>query len=52
MGLMTHAEVKEIGDKAILDAAVEPVPEPPIHTCGQRHRQRFAVRSSHNRTTT
>jgi hypothetical protein len=27
MGWMLHAEVKEIGDKAILDAAVEPVTE-------------------------
>src|SRR5262249_50714847 len=25
MGLMSHAEVKEIGDKAVLDAAVDPV---------------------------
>src|SRR5262245_65140850 len=27
MGLMLHTEVKEISDKAILDAAVEPVTE-------------------------
>ncbi|HKP86370.1 MAG TPA: M14 family zinc carboxypeptidase [Blastocatellia bacterium] len=30
MGLMTHSEVKEIADKSILDAAVEPVTKPDV----------------------
>src|SRR5262245_50000354 len=34
MGLMSHAEVKEIADKAILDLAVEPVKEKVIHLAG------------------
>ncbi len=34
MGLMSHAEVKEIADKTILDLAVDPVKEKEIHLAG------------------
>lgn len=34
MGMMSHAEVKEIADKAILDVAVNPVNEKEIHLAG------------------
>lgn len=34
MGLMNHAEVREITDKKILDVAVEPVKETEIHLAG------------------
>ena len=34
MGLMSHAEVKEIADKKILDLAVEPVKTAEIHLAG------------------
>jgi hypothetical protein len=34
MGLMSHAEVKEIADKKILDVAVEPVKETEVHLAG------------------
>ena len=34
MGLMSQAEVKEIADKTILDAAVDPVKEKEIHLAG------------------
>jgi hypothetical protein len=34
MGLMSHTEVKEIADKAILDLAVEPLKEKEIHMAG------------------
>src|SRR4029077_8001348 len=34
MGLMSHAEVKEIADKKILDLAVEPVKEKEIRLAG------------------
>jgi zinc carboxypeptidase len=35
MGLMSHAEVKEIADKKILDVAVDPVKEKEIHLAGK-----------------
>jgi hypothetical protein len=34
MGLMSHTEVKEIADKKILDAAVDPIKEKTIHLAG------------------
>ncbi len=34
MGLMSHADVKEIADKKILDLAVDPVKEKEIHLAG------------------
>src|SRR5260221_12938029 len=34
MGLMSHAEVKEIADKKIFDVAVEPVKQAEIHLAG------------------
>ena len=34
MGLMSHAEVREIADKTILDVAVEPVKSSEIHLAG------------------
>src|SRR5437762_1341853 len=34
MGLMSHAEVKEIADKKILDMAVDPVTQQEIHLAG------------------
>ena len=34
MGLMSHAEVKEIADKKILDLAVEPIKTAEIHLAG------------------
>jgi hypothetical protein len=34
MGLMEHVEVKEIGDKKVLDVAVTPVKEKEIHLAG------------------
>src|SRR5262249_44029275 len=34
MGLMSHAEVKEIADKKILDVAVDPVKEREVHLAG------------------
>jgi hypothetical protein len=34
MGLMSHTEVKEIADKKILDAAVDPIKEKSIHLAG------------------
>ena len=40
MGMMSHAEVKEIDDKKVLDAAVDPVQEKEIHIAGRDHRHR------------
>ena len=44
MGLMSHAEVKEIADKKILDVAVDPVKEKEIRLAGTLDRQRIDVR--------
>ena len=49
MGMMSHADVKEIADKKMLDVAVDPVKEKEIHIAGTVTRHRTG--RSRSRTT-
>jgi Zinc carboxypeptidase len=47
MGLMSHAEVKEIADKKILDVAVDPVKEKELHLTGTMTGDGSAIAVAH-----
>jgi Zinc carboxypeptidase len=48
MGLMSHAEVKEIADKKVLDLAVEPIKTAEIHLAGTLSGSGSTIAVAHN----